>query len=101
MKPADSHKGFAFLYRTRVKVYREDTIILNLSLLFMILAVLSAPWLVIAGGVFALVLGYRFRLERNAAEFSSSFDEIMQNAAQNVKNAMDSVVENPEEPKDS
>ena len=97
MKSSDGHRGFALLYRTRVKVYREDTVILNLSLVFMLLVLASAPWVAVAGLIFALALGYRFRLERNAPEFSASFDEVMQNAAQNVKNVMGSVMENHEE----
>ena len=84
---------FSFLYRTRLHVSKGDTPILNLSVLFMLLAVGSAPWLGVAGLIIALALGYRFNIERDAPEFSSSFDEVVQGAAQNVKNAVDSVVE--------
>ena len=59
---------FSVLYRTRVKVQKDDTPILNLSLIFSIIAVCSAPWLAVIGLVVALVLGYRFSIERNAAE---------------------------------
>lgn len=90
-------KWFSFLYRTRVITRKGDQIIINLSLAFILLAVLSAPWLVVAGGIIALALGYRFCIQRNAAGFSSSFDEVMQGAAQNVKNAVDSVVKDGQE----
>ena len=58
---------FSVLYRTRVKVQKDDTPILNLSLIFSIIAVCSAPWLAVIGLVVALVLGYRFSIERKAA----------------------------------
>ena len=97
MKQSHDKRWFSFFYRTRVKVTRGDTVILNLSILFMLLAVGSAPWLAVAGLIFALALGYRFSIERGAAGFSGDFDEVMQNAAQNVKSALDSVVENNDE----
>ena len=72
---------FSVLYRTRVKVQKDDTPILNLSLIFSIIAVCSAPWLAVIGLVVALVLGYRFSIERNAAEFSGSFQDVVNSAA--------------------
>ena len=90
------HRWFSVLYRTRVKVYKEDTPILNLSVLFTVLAAASAPWVAVVGFIVALALGYRFGVERNAAGFASELDEVVHNAAQNVKSAMDSVVENGE-----
>ena len=81
---------FSVLYRTRVKVQKDDTPILNLSLIFSIIAVCSAPWLAVIGLVVALVLGYRFSIERNAAEFSGSFQDVVNSAAANVKGAVSS-----------
>lgn len=81
---------FSVLYRTRVKVQKDDTPILNLSLIFSIIAVCSAPWLAVIGLVVALVLGYRFSIERNAAEFSGSFQDVVNSAAVNVKGAVSS-----------
>ena len=40
--------------------------------------------------VVALVLGYRFSIERNAAEFSGSFQDVVNSAAANVKGAVNS-----------
>ncbi len=80
---------FSLFYRTRVRVCKEQTVILNLSLLFSLLAVLSAPWLVAAGFLIALALGYRFSIEKNAAQFSDDFDEVLRSAARNVKDAVD------------
>ena len=93
MNQTHDTKWFSFFYRTRVKVMRGDTVIVNLSLLFMLLAVCSAPWLAVAGLIFALALGYRFSLVRNDPGFCGNFDTVVQNAARNVQNAVDSVVE--------
>ena len=76
---------FSVLYRTRVKVQKDDTPILNLSLIFSIIAVCSAPWLAVIGLVVALVLGYRFSIERNAAEFSGSFQDVVNSVARKTK----------------
>lgn len=98
----EGHRGgdgrwFSFLYRTRVKVSKGEIPILNLSLLFSILTVLSAPWLAVAGFIVALALGYRFGIERNAAGFASDFQEVVRDAAGNVKSAVDSVVKDGSE----
>ena len=45
---------FSALYRTRVKVHKDDTVIINLSLIFSLLAVGSAPWVAVAGLIAAL-----------------------------------------------
>lgn len=90
-----SHRGgnvFSFLYRTRIKVDKGSTPILNLSLIFSILAVCSAPWLAVIGLVVALMLGYRFSIERNSSDFNGDFDEIVKNAATNVKSTVDNVL---------
>lgn len=93
---SNRHRWFTVLYRTRLKVYKEDTPILNLSVLFTVLAAASAPWVAVVGFIAALALGYRFAVERNAPGFASDLDEVVHSAAQNVKSAMDSVVENGE-----
>ncbi len=80
---------FSFLYRTRVRVCKGETVILNLSLIFSLLAVSTAPWLAVAGLLIALALGYRFSIEKNAPQFSGDFDEVVRNAAQNVKDTFD------------
>ena len=84
---------FSVLYRTRVKVHKGETPIINLSLIFSLLAVGSAPWVAAAGLIASLMLGYRFSIERNAPEFTASFDEVVRDAAQNVKQAVDSVTD--------
>jgi len=84
---------FSFLYCNRVKVSKDSTPIINLSLVFCILAVLTAPWLVVGGVIVALVLGYKFGYERNAAGFSSDFDAVVKGAASNVRKVVDNVTD--------
>lgn len=93
---ANSSNWFSVLYRTRIRVDKEDLSIVNLSLLFCLLAVLSAPWLVVGGAIAALVLGYRFSIQKNAPGFSGDFDEVVRDAARNVQSAVDSAT-HPEE----
>ena len=89
MSNTQKNNWFSILYRTRVKVCKEETTIINLSLLFSLLALLSAPWLVVAGFVIALALGYRFSIEKNASGFCGNFDEVIRDAAQNMKDMVD------------
>ena len=89
MSSTGNNKWFSFLYRTRVKVCKEDTPILTLSLIFTVLSVCTAPWLVVGGLIAALMLGYRFNIEKNAPQFSASFDEVVRDAAQNVRDVVD------------
>ena len=89
MSNTQKNNWFSILYRTRVKVCKEETTIINLSLLFSLLALLSAPWLVVVGFVIALALGYRFSIEKNASGLCGNFDEVIRDAAQNVKDVVD------------
>ena len=93
---ANSSNWFSVLYRTRIRVDKEEISIVNLSLLFCLLAMLSAPWLVVGGAIAALVLGYRFSIQKNAPGFSGDFDEVVRDAARNVQSAVDSAT-HPEE----
>ena len=89
MSSNQKNRWFSLFYRTRVRVFKDDIVIVNLSLIFVLLAVMSAPWLVVGGLIAALALGYRFSIERNAAQFSGDFNEVVRDAAQNVRDAVD------------
>lgn len=91
---------FSFLYRTRIKMCKGETPVLNLSLLFCLIAVLTAPWLVILGVIAALVMGYQLSVERNADGFSGNFQQVVNEAAATVKSAVDSLGGNDEQPHD-
>lgn len=80
---------FSFLYHTRVKVMKEETTIVNLSLAFSLVSLLCAPWLVVIGAVVALALGYRFTIVRRAQGFSENWNSVVHSAADHVKSAVD------------
>lgn len=84
---------FAALYCNRVTVTREGSTIVNLSLVFFIIAVLVAPWLVLGGAIAALALGYKFGFVRNAAGFCGNFDQVVSAAKANVRGVVDSVTD--------
>ena len=89
------HKGikglFDFLFRLRVKVKKEQTTIVNLSALFMLLVVLSATEVCVIGLIVSLVLGYRISIDRDSADFADdNFDDIVKNAKSNVQNTVNS-----------
>jgi hypothetical protein len=85
------HGFFSLLYRTRVIIMKGDTTILNVSILFGIISLLCAPWLVVIGALVALLLGYRFSIDRNAAAFDKDFENVVKDAASNVKNVVENV----------
>lgn len=94
MSSEKTNSIFTKLYANRICVKRSNTPVINLSLLFCLIALLTAPWLVIGGAIAALALGYKFSYVSGAAEFSSSFDEVVQDAKTNVRNVVDAVTDN-------
>ena len=83
---------FQRLYRFRLKVKKGDVSIVNLSMLFSLLAVLVSPHLVIIGAILVLVLGYKVSFDRNDPDFAKdNLDKMVRNAAQNVKSTVNDV----------
>ena len=90
----EQNRGFfSILYRTRFRASKDGQTVVNLSMLFSIIALLSAPWLVILGLLAALVMGYRFSIDKNGLGFEQSFDDVVKNAAIHVKETVESVTE--------
>lgn len=87
---------FNSLYANRIIVKRNGSPIINLSLIFSLIAFLTAPWLVIGGAIAALALGYKFSFDRNAADFTGNFDEVVQDAKNNVRSVVDAVTDHNE-----
>lgn len=90
-----SHKGwkgvFDFLYRLRLVVRKGQATVINLSSLFMLLLIFTAPHICIIGLIVALVLGYRFTIDRDSQAFAKDhFDDMVKNAKSNIKNTVDS-----------
>lgn len=102
--PTDSHaRGkrknvFQTLFCLRVKVKKDDITIINLSILFLILVLLFSPWIIVIGFVFALVLGYRIRLDRKSREFADiSLEDTLRHAGENIKHTVDSFIHDADE----
>ena len=87
---------FNSLYANRIIIKRNGAVIINLSLIFCLIAILTAPWLVIGGSIAALALGYNFSYVRNDAAFLSRFDEVVQDAKDNVRSVVDAVTDHNE-----
>ncbi len=94
-KPGAAGKGNAVIdlltkaYRARIKVSKDATPVLNLSVLFSILSVLISPHLVIIGVIVCLILGYKFSFEKNDADFAGeNLERMVRSAADNVKSSV-------------
>ena len=82
------------LYRNRIKIHKNDTTVVNISVLFAGACVLFAPHLSIAGFLISLLLGYKFSFSRMDPAFAAErLDKMVQNAAQNAKSSVSSVVQ--------
>ena len=81
------------LYRSRVKIRKGDTSVLNVSVLFAGLCLLLAPHMTIAGIIVSMILGYQFSFTGMDPDFSSeSLEKMVRSAAQNAKASVSSVV---------
>lgn len=81
------------LYRSRVKIRKGDTSIVNVSVLFAGLCLLLAPHMTIAGVIVSMILGYQFSFTGMDPDFSTdSLEKMVKNAAQNAKSSVSSVV---------
>lgn len=87
------HKGlkglFDFLFRLRLKVKKDRTTIINLSSLFVLLVLGTAPHICVIGLIVSLVLGYRISIDRDSTDFADdNFDDMVRNAKSNVQNTV-------------
>ena len=82
------------LYRSRIKVAKGETAVVNLSVLFGGACLLLAPHMTIAGIIISMLLGYKFSFSNMDAAFSSdSLERMVRNAAQNARSSVTSVVQ--------
>ncbi len=85
-------RAIEFLYRLRLKVKKGQVIVINLSSLFLLLVLLTAPHICIVGLIVAIVLGYRISYERDSRDFAADhFDDMVKNAKGNVQQAVSGV----------
>lgn len=96
MSSEKTNRIFNTLYANRIIAKRDGEPIINLSLVFCIIAFLTAPWLVIGGVIAALALGYKFSYASHATAFTSTFDTVVQDAKDNVRSVVDAVTDRTE-----
>lgn len=81
-------------YHFRIKVKKEQITIINLSLLFTLLALLISPHLVLVGIVLMLILGYKVSVDKSDKDFTgANLEKMVRNAAQNVKDSVTSMAQ--------
>ena len=82
------------LYRSRVKVQKGKTPIVNFSVLFGAACLIFAPHMTIFGFILSLILGYQFSFTKLDEDFASdSLEKMVKNAAQNARNSVSSAVQ--------
>ena len=82
------------LYRSRLKIHKDNTPIINISVLFAAACLLFAPHLTIVGIIISMILGYRFSFTKMDESFSAdSLEKMVRSAAQNAKTSVSSVVQ--------
>ena len=82
------------LYRSRVKIRKGDTHVVNVSVLFAAVCLLLAPHMTIAGVIISMILGYQFSFTRMDPDFAAeSIEKMVRSAAQNAKSSVSSVVQ--------
>lgn len=83
------------LYRNRIKIQKDNTPVVNLSVLFAGACLLFAPHMTIIGIIISMILGYRFSFSSMDPAFSNdTIEKMVRNAAQNAKSSVSSVVQN-------
>ena len=82
------------LYRSRLKIHKDNTPIINISVLFAAACLLFAPHLTIVGIIISMILGYRFSFTKMDEAFSAeNLEKMVRSAAQNAKSSVSSVVQ--------
>lgn len=92
---AASHKGIKgvlqYLYSLRMIVKKDEITIVNLSMLFVLILLFTAPHICVIGVVLALVLGYRIRFVSRSLDFvDDDLEEMVKNAKKNVQESVSS-----------
>lgn len=74
------------LYQFRLKVHKGNVAILNISLLFTLLAAIVSPHLLILTVILVLILGYHVSFDKQDKDFASAnLEKMVRNATENVK----------------
>lgn len=86
------------LYRARLMVKKNQTVIVNLSILFILGVLVFSPHMLVAGLILSLILGYRITVIRHSADFAKDdLGSMVRNAADNVKQTVQQFAKDIEE----
>lgn len=78
--------GLLFLYAARVKISYKNSVVLNLSVAACVACLVFCPYMVLAGLVVTLILGYKVTFVRNDPAFSGKeTDSSFEDAARQLK----------------
>jgi len=82
------------LYRSRLKIHKDETPIINVSVLFAAASLIFAPHMTILGVIISMILGYKFSFTKMDEAFSTdNLEKMVKSAAQNAKSSVSSVVQ--------
>jgi len=77
------------LYQFRFKIKKGDITILNISMLFGLLAAMISPHLLIIAAILVLILGYHVSFDKRDKDFASAnLEKMVRNATENVKSTV-------------
>ena len=77
------------LYCIRVRIRREESVVINFSIIFCVICLIFAPYFTIISSIAALALGYRFSFTMHDGEFEEAdLENTFQHAAENVKSSL-------------
>lgn len=82
------------LYRSRLKIHKDNIPIVNLSVIFAAACLLFAPHLTIIGITLSMILGYKFSFTKMDDAFAAdNLEKMVKSAAQNAKSSVSNVVQ--------
>ncbi len=88
-KKSGAQGFFQKLYRNRVQVRKQNTMILNVSWLFTIACILFSPHMTLAALIVSVILGYHISFVRSDSEFAGDdLEAMVRDVANNVKSSM-------------
>ena len=96
---AQDKQGFIGLlqkaYRIRIQVRHGEDIILNLSLIYLLIALVTSPYLVVISLLVALLMGYRVKVCRACGALSQvDLEDTFRHAADNMRASVSEFAEN-------
>ena len=75
--------------RTRIQISRRDTLLVNLSVIYLLAVLCFAPHIIIGSLILMLMLGCRINLVKNSAVYDdTNIQSFVSQAAENIKSSV-------------